>query len=41
MDSVFKILLDKIDALHRAKNKPGNPLGFKIEPGDSSKEKSK
>ena len=30
LNSVFKFLLDKIDALHQVKNEPRNPIGYKV-----------
>ncbi len=30
LNTAFKFLLEKIDALHEVKNKPRNPIGFRI-----------
>ena len=30
LNSVFKFLLDKIDALHQAKSAPRNPIGYRV-----------
>ena len=34
LNSAFKFLLEKIDALHQKKNEPLTPIGFKIKMGE-------